>query len=260
MYKPANAFVFPHLVFLKDVSFRSWSEQGKTTKLYKFDWEKFDEAILKEHIAWNAKSWPNTTFPFVQKFNSYYETILRSLRFAIPQHYLTEIRRMTQMAVMEWGVNRPFDTNIRDMCLGPAIKCIQVAFELIADCAYDEETNYFLRVDNKYVLPHMLLFRFWQHQTGSGMIMEHSDFNKIESRLGSLKRCTSKSPGMDNEIKSLEKFINFFAQQAEDIQSAFSDNVKMEVGGSASGPVVAESKAPENKSVTVLEKIPGVFI
>lgn len=249
MYKPAATFIFPHLVFLRDASFKSWSE-SKTTKIYKLDWDSFDEAILKRHIARNAKCWPDTKFQSVQKFDSYYETLLHSLRFAIPNNYLTEIRRMTQMAMSEWGTSRTFDTDIREMCLGPAIECIRVAFNLISDCAYDENTNYFLRVNNKYLLAPLMLFRFWQHQTGSGLIADHSGFNKLESKYNWLKSNENCTAGILDEICALSKFMVFFKGQAESIQQAITSNSKLAEGGSHVGPVISES----------LEKKPEVYI
>ena len=249
MYKPVTAFIFPHLVFLKDVSFKSWSEQNKT-KLYKLDWDSFDEAILKRHVEWNAKCWPSTKFSFIQKFDLYYEGLLQSLRFAIPNHYLTEIRRVTQTTMTEWGINRPFDTNIKEMCLGPAIKCIQVAFELIADCAYDEQTNYFLRIDNKYLIAPLLMFRFWQHQTGPGKIGEHSNFHNLLSRIDCFK--TNKNYPNEkawvSEIAALERFLKAFNDQAEAVQKAFSDNVKLETAGSNPVPVAAGMPTTEEKT------------
>lgn len=253
MYKPATTFIFPHLVFLKDVSFKSWSD-SKTTKIYKLDWDSFDEAILKRHIARKANCWPSTEFKLVQKFDSYYETLLHSLRFAIPNDYLTEIRRMTQMALSEWGTSRTFDTDIREMCLGPAIECIKVAFKLIADCAYDENSNYFLRVNNKYLLAPLMLFRFWQHQTGSGLIADNSGFDKLESKLAWLKFTSDCADDVDYgtkaELHHLDRFLKSFKNQAESIQKAISSNSKLAVGGSHVGPVISES----------LEKKPEVYI
>lgn len=245
MYKPATTFIFPHLVFLKDVSFKSWSD-SKTTKIYKLDWDSFDEAILKRHIARKANCWPSTEFKLVQKFDSYYETLLHSLRFAIPNDYLTEIRRMTQMALSVCGTSRTFDTDIREMCLGPAIECIKVAFKLIADCAYDESTNYFLRVNNKYLLAPMLLFRFWQHQTGSGVVADHSGFDKLESKYKEIryvKKCTS---DILDEIYALDKFLTFFRGQADSIQNAISESNKLELGGSSSGPSIEGSASSKH--------------
>jgi len=270
MFKPSSAFVFPHLVFIKDVSFKSWSDSSKTTKLYKLDWTSYDAAIKKDYENHFVKCWPCETYAFVQTFNSYYESILQSLRFAVPQHYMDEIRRNTQMALSEW-ISRPFDTAIREMCLAPAIKYVEVAFKLLVDCAYDEDTQYFLRVDNKYVLPHMLLFRFWSHQTGSGMIMDHSDFGRLESRLASLKKHNIDFPGKDQEIASLEKFITFFANQAEEIQHAIVETqtgakAPSKPGSVTTGPCIGPSIegkgvliSPENTK-TILQNKPSVYI
>lgn len=212
MFKPASSPVFPHLVFLKDVTFGTSQAKTSKTKLYKLDWQGFDSTINdKFQSDWKSVHIPDPEapikmpdlwllskkdIPIVQIFNKQYEDILQSLLFAVPQNYAEEIRNSTQAAILEWNKERHFDTVIREMCLKPAIKHIEVAFKLLCDCIYDEKTNYFSRTDNKYLLPHVLLFRFWQHQTGSGCIMNNSDFDTLRDKLTYLKKghpCAPKS-------------------------------------------------------------------
>jgi hypothetical protein len=163
------------------------------------------------------------------------------------------------MAMTEWSINRPFDTTIKEMCHSPAIKCIQVAFELIADCAYDEKDNYFLRVDNKYLIAPLLMFRFWQHQTGSGMIKEHSNFHKLQSILECLETSKNNSdkdaPAL--EIIALERFLGAFNGQAEAIQKVISEGTKIEATGSE-GKILKDS--PAATVIAIGESRPKVFI
>jgi hypothetical protein len=249
MYKSTVTYAFPRLVFLKDVSFKGWSDPNKTTKLYKLDWDGFDEVIKKRHTEHNAKCWPTSTIPLIQKFYIYYEDLLQSLKFALPTSYLNEIRRVTQAAEIEFSINRNFDTNIREMCHKPAISYTQVAFNLLCDCIYDEATNFYYRAENKYLIAPMLMFRFWQHQTGTGMIEKFSDFDELELRLLALKNVKNRCLGMEDEISSLEKFLYCFRDHAEKIQRAFSDNTKLELGGShiATGPSLGEGTAELEK-------------
>jgi hypothetical protein len=257
MYKPASTHIFPHLVFLDEISLKS--ESDKTTKLYKLDWDDFDSAVLKRHIDWNAKCWPDSSIPIIQKFDEYYEGILQSLRFAIPFSYLNEIRRVTQCAMIEWSIHRSFDTDIREMCLKPAIRYIETAFKLICDCAYDTGTKYYYRADNKYILAPMLLYRFWQHQTGSGRITDHAGFDSLKSRLAwaitvstSDTSQTISAEGIERsklEAEALKKFLNYFEDRSNKIQESFDNSIKIEVCGSASPGAVIQGPSIEATEV-----------
>jgi hypothetical protein len=185
MFKPASHPVFPHLIYLKDVKFKGWGSDGKdkSTRLYRLDWEGLDIFKQQQHAEWNKKYWPNTIVSINFRLDPYYEDLLQSLRFAIPNHYLEEIHEQTQNAVTEWAKERRFDTVIREDCLKPAIEHAKVAFELVCDCVFDEKTNYYLRADNKYILAHLLLYRFWMGQTGRGCVQEHAGFPYLEERL-----------------------------------------------------------------------------
>lgn len=256
MYKPASTHIFPHLVFLDEISLKS--ESDKTLKLYKLDWDEFDSAILKRHIDWNAKCWPSSNIPIIQKFDEYYEGILQSLRFAIPFSYLNEIRRVTQSAMVEWNTNRPFDTCVREMCLEPAISYIETAFKLLCDCAYDVETKYYYRADNKYILAPMLLYRFWQHQTGSGRITDHAGFESLKSRLAWAleisNSSTSQTISVEHikrsklEAEALKKFLKYFEDRSNKIQESFNNNVSLEVCGSVSPGTVVQGPSIEPKT------------
>jgi hypothetical protein len=260
MYKSISSPVFPHLFFVKDASFGSWNYSlSKTTKIYKLNWNNFDDIILKRHQEFNQKCWPNQSIPIVQKFDPHYEEILQSLKFAVPIHYMDAIHDATNSAMSEWNKERRFDTNIREMCLQPAIKFVEVAFRLLCDCAYDEITNYFYRAENKYLLPHLLLFRFWQNQTGAGLIEEHAGFGELQLKLSWLKKqfletqddptkTTRRMPrdGEEEEIKHLEKFLHSFNEQSTKVLNAhmfiYDDDV-------VTGPSIGEQSADQKKAL-----------
>lgn len=48
MFRIPHNFIFPRLVSLKELKFKSWSNQDTTT-LYKLDWDTHDSKKLKRH-------------------------------------------------------------------------------------------------------------------------------------------------------------------------------------------------------------------
>lgn len=211
MFRIPHNFIFPRLVSLKELKFKSWSNQDTTT-LYKLDWDTHDSKKLKRHEKRNRECWPSKDIPFIQVFPEPYESLLKNFRYTIPQNYIEEIRHSTFKAVKEWNMPRHFETNIRDICLTPAIEHIKVAFRLLNDCLYDEKENYFLRSPFKHIFyPQLHLIRFWQHQTGPALILKHSDFYKVEHHLSILPKLVSKNleKSNDSKIKGVKNFISF---------------------------------------------------
>ena len=161
--------LFPRLVYLKDTTFKSWGgdEKHKPTRVYVLDWSKLDALAVyrgvrlfpEKHIGW-----------------------LTSMQFAIPYHYRREIRRCVRMAVLEWEREAPFDTNIREMCLETAEKFIEVAFDLLADCPYDPEADYFSRDDKRGILKPAFIYRFWDGQTGRGLPWFYSGLDDLNNK------------------------------------------------------------------------------
>jgi hypothetical protein len=148
----------------------------------------------------------------------------------------------------------------------------------VCDCAYDEETNYFYRADNKYLLPHLLLFRFWQYQTGSGCILNHANFEKLESILAFRKQQFEKDstyqrektkkfnrnhkPGQRRDllekcdsnlledaainvdhVMALEKFLQSFQNQVKTIESC---HLTIQVN-SEEGPSIGDAQIKTKK-------------
>ena len=172
---------FPRLDFVRDVTFDKG--ENKTTALFRLDWsesDKFHENYWMKWVEDHAYASPSKKIDFVCKFPDAYERTLQSAFFAIPKPYLAEIHRMTQQAIVEWNAERTFDTSIREMCLKPAISFIECSFDLISDCLYDFGTNYYTRGHKKYIIRSLMLYRFWQHQTGRGMIESRAQFEALE--------------------------------------------------------------------------------
>lgn len=181
-----HSVTFPNLVHKDDVHFKSWSggSKSKTTPVYKLDWEKKEKLHKKRHEEWNKQCWPTKNIPYPKELPEKYDVWLKKLEFCIPHHYMREIHRTSQHALLEWGMERHFDTSIREMCLKAAESFVYIAFNLIADCVYDRKKNGFYRGDDKMIVSNMLIYKFWVHQTGRGLLWFKSGLDRWERRFG----------------------------------------------------------------------------
>lgn len=170
-----NNLLFPHFIHQGEVSFKSWSDSQKTTDIYKLDWDPIDNT-RKERCLKDADT-SEVIFPGT--LPEPYDSWVKDMLFAIPNMYMEEIRRCARLALIEWGASRPFDTMIREICLEPAIYYVYVSFRLIADCLYDEKTEYFYRGEDKSFATQAMLYKFWSFQTGWGLIRDHAQFRRI---------------------------------------------------------------------------------
>ena len=100
------------------------------------------------------------------------------------------------MAIEEWNRQRPFDTNVREELLVPAIGFVESFFYLINDAIYIYNADLHLNsvppnlpmTDNQrddvyfehsVLLRSLMLFRFWKFQTGGGLLFDKaSKFTK----------------------------------------------------------------------------------
>jgi hypothetical protein len=72
---------------------------------------------------------------------------------------------------------------------------------------YDPEANYFYRGDDKVLAPHAMLYKFWAHQTGRGMIKDHAKFRKIEHLIDPRPGFDdSKSAAVRGFFEAIDKF------------------------------------------------------
>jgi len=200
-----GSLLFPSLGRCGETTFKSGS-QGATT-LYRLDWSRADSAREASWVKW-AGNGPSTSSCFyLCKYHGTlpkkYEDWVKDMLFAIPQSYYDEIHRTARMGLIEWSTERHFDTMIRDICLQPAIGYIFTSFRLLADCLYDEKTNYFSRDPDKVIAPQALLYKFWSGQTGRGLIRDHAHFNRIESS----EQCTCVETDTASHIRCFLKAI-----------------------------------------------------
>jgi len=178
MLSLSQPLYFPKLVHVGEATFKAWTDTKKKTNLYKLDWSKSENFKRSNFNDW-AKRHKGIS-QYIGDLPEEYDEWLKDFTFAIPSHYMFRITDFSQKALAGWCARYPFDTAIRELCLKPAISYIEVAFKLIADCPYDKETNYFYRKDDKILIAHAALYKFWSFQTGRGLVEDHADFNRLE--------------------------------------------------------------------------------
>ena len=155
---------FPELLFLREDSICHESKDKKTAAgsaplpLYRLDWgsRKDSSKIVSEYCDY-----------------------AEGVHYLIAPHYYQEIRRCAMQALVEWTMQRKFDTVIRELCSNPAIAYIDTAFRLLSDCAYDIDKRYWHRDNRRVLLPHILMYKFWIGQTGRGMVELHAGFGRL---------------------------------------------------------------------------------
>jgi len=214
MLKSGSSLDFPRLIYLREEKFKSWSSSDGKTNIYKLDWKHKDEKHRKRHEEHSKryKRWKD--LPYIYELPEPYESWAQSLEFAIPRNYLQEIRRTSKFSLIEWGIERGFDTSIREMCLEPAISYVAVAFKLIADCIYDKETNCFYKKEDKYIASNVLLYRFWMNQTGRGCVGDHAELWELENSINS-EHLKGHWKELHEEQKKFINTINEFEKENE---------------------------------------------
>lgn len=232
-----GSLLFPSLVRCGETTFKSGSS-GATT-LYRLDWNRADSAREASWVKWagNGPSTSNTAF-YLCKYHGTlpkkYDDWVKDMLFAIPQSYYDEIHRTARLGLIEWSTERHFDTMIREICLQPAIGYIFTSFRLLADCLYDEKTNYFSRDPDKVIAPQALLYKFWSGQTGRGLIRDHADFRRIESSVQCTCGENEKCSKCEKEDSSTSYHIRCFLKAIKEHEEL----VEKDCPQMSDGPVV----------------------
>lgn len=143
----------------------------KKVSAYILDWDRFESQIGDLYIE------------RIPALPPIYENQIRETKFIIPHGYLKEIRRMSQMALSEWNIERGFDTSVREHCLKPVISFIESAFYLLSDTVYDEETQYYSRGISSKLIKYLMLWKFWMYQTGRGFVKYHAQIPELEESI-----------------------------------------------------------------------------
>lgn len=197
---------FPELKYEGTRNFGSWGSSKKTS-IFSINWKPFDSRLLIDHRIWVDQCHRGKPIKFTEALPKKWDTWLNGFLFAIPEKYRDEIHRCSRLGMLEWCRALPFDTNIREMCMETAETYIKTAFKLIADCAYDSKKNYFYRGADKTVLSNVMLYRFWTHQTGRGLIWGKAGFNGITQDLKTLLDTRIINGEFSDEIVDLYSII-----------------------------------------------------
>lgn len=251
MFRLIHPLYFPRLIRSGETTFKAHSDVSRSTSIYKLDWDEVDR-IKKDN--WEKRTLISSDQPlppFPGTLPDEYAWV-KDLRYALPRNYLDQIRHCARQAMEIWGKEYGFDTMIREICLEPAIAHSYVAFRLVSDCIYDESTNYWSRDDSRIIVPQALLYKFWIHQTGRGMVRDHAYFEKITWRLKE-SDYTSYAGMQNNDSKTdeIRKFIiaiDEFERRAEKSFPQLGDNV--EVTGPSLGEKDMPSWEPDQASST----------
>lgn len=196
---------FPKISYLGDAPIRH-----KTVPLYLLNWDGQEHKII---AAWEAElaasrgfyesdpEWAKGRMELKWYLPEPYLTMIKEARFAMTPAYLTGVQRMSKYAMEIWNDSWPYDTNIRELCLTPTVKAVWCAFTLLQDCLYNEEHAYYERsVARREIILASMVHRFWNHQTGSGLIWDHAELDRVVEM--------SKNPAIPVEDQQeLKKFV-----------------------------------------------------
>lgn len=189
MLNNTSKLFFPKIEFEKSTELNHNSGDNKIVNLYYLDWTH------KEKKCNNGES----ELPFR------YEEKIKSLKFAISDGYLKEIRRTSWASVEELNMMRSVDSSMRHLYLKPAVAFVAVAFWLLSDSIFDVETNFYHRKSDKIILPHLLLYKFWknQRQVPSSMIMDYTE-------IPELMTIASNEELSEEQELHINEFLSFF--------------------------------------------------
>lgn len=96
----------------------------------------------------------------------------------MPKSYYEECLYLSKKSVEEWNRSRPFDTNVREELLSPAISFAESFFYLICDAIYiynsDQSHNSDFFFEGSILFRSLMLYRFWKFQTGGALLYDKS--------------------------------------------------------------------------------------
>lgn len=224
-----NSLLFPRLVHVKDAE--NFKSESSYVGIYRLDWSGM-EKILKDKHDQKTRDKIKSLEDYDRKYpegktsdgipvvrpqcpsNFYpalppqYKKVCDSFQFALTPNHRKEIIRNARRALDERGLERNFDTMMRDICLEPASTHTYVAFRLLADCIYDPETNFFDRGPFKKIAPEIMLYRMWFHQTGWGLIWEKAGIPELERSLENI----SSEEAFSEQVRTKQFFVRAMNQ------------------------------------------------
>ena len=181
MFKPPRRPFFPNLISTEKNNRR---EDKPADVLYTLDWNYKEKSTQKDV----TKPRYIVTTPELRKW-------LDEQTFRLSQSYIREINYQTSQAVEEYNHYCGMDTAVRDYLLAAPQTHIDNAFYLVCDGLELKGRSF----KYKSIVHSMLLLRFWENQTGDGLIVPFSDIGKLD-RL--------ESSDFDKDDKWLQVYIN----------------------------------------------------
>lgn len=141
--------------------------RGRITKpLNEVESVAFD-TLIKEN------NWQNWLYP--TEFEPLYKSFQQ---FVLPQSYYKEIEHYKNLALSERNRRNGFDTNVRDRVFEVSETAVKIYFYLIYDAIYMWNTglftDQFFKQGDLELMQSLWLYRFWNHQTGSGLVIDKS--------------------------------------------------------------------------------------
>lgn len=211
-----DGLIYPKIVHLYDLDLKHLPRS-----VYRLDWSAQETA--KKHMPPPYDSIDGRVTPSLSEYDGNseraqqwlpalpprYDNFVKGLTFAINPKYFSEIRRMATMSHMEWTMERPFDTMIRDICLRPAIEYIFTAFRLLSDCVVDLGRQRWYRGNDAILIPYAMAYKFWRNQTGYGLVMDHAMIPELQHRLPWLSESTRME--VEEFLKVLEEHQELIA-------------------------------------------------
>lgn len=184
MLKMPQTLLFPTITHLGKIQFKNLPSSLKTS-LYKIDWSKIEEI---KYNNWKKQlNCSPSPVVYCDTLPAGIKTWANDMQFALSEEYLQEIRHCSTKAAEEWNRERPIAHQGIDPAIGPTISYVDTAFQLLSDCLYDPETNYFSRSGEKLIAPYALICRFWAYQTSCDNVIQRVNLPHLQSLIQNLK-------------------------------------------------------------------------
>lgn len=248
MLRYSKNLLFPALKFQGTTSFKNHDTQ---IRIYKLDWPSIDK--IKEERWVELLNCSPPPFPFPGTLPASLKDINNQL-YAIPEPFLEEIRLYSLKATEEFGskgLDGVFKPNTLPTPMPPAVSFILNAFNILADCTYDPQTNYFSRSNLKYILAYILAYKFWAFQITPTILDRYSGLRELSLELQGLDQMAPEiSKGLNNYYQLLNEHLK------ELIKEQTKEKVKI-VPEATLEDFTTNKRASVSLSNTCLE-IPGV--
>lgn len=216
--------LFPTIIYLDEKLIKIGNEK-RFFHICKLDWSYSDKKKKEDYEKW-LKNHNEGIHRYYGDLPEEYDKYVKEQKFLLNGTYLHEIKRTATQGYIEWATERHFDTSIREMCLKPAQSFIEVSFKLLADCIYDEKTQYFSRDEKRYILDNMMLYKFWQHQTGRGLVKFYAEIDELEDQINS---DFYRNIYGQNRIIETKKFIDELNKYEEYVDSMYQQNIDIQL-------------------------------